>query len=342
MIAAEAIRAAEQSEAFEELGVALSCRASALVELARPGEALPLFQAALEIRERYAPAEVPASLGNIAIVFGAVGRFDEAVAAGRNAMAAAERAASRAHRNLAALQLARALFSLGRWDEAVSTVQEAAPETAPANRGMLIGPPLIVAIHRGDLDAARAILDDFDQVRGDSAVAFESDYRSLREVALAHLDGAHAEARSIIARAQSGDYAEWPSWLPLAVDLLSRLPGEEALREAADALAADVVPKTSPYVKAQSARVGALLAHRSGDLARAAEQWSEAIGVVGEAGMAFHEAALRLELVEHVPERAGAGEDLRASVDTFKGLRATPWLDRAQRALRAAGVATLG
>jgi hypothetical protein len=161
-------------------------------------------------------------------------------------------------------------------------------------------------------------------------------------VALAHLDGAHAEALAIIARAQSGDYAEWPSWLPLAVDLVSQLPGEAPLRETADALAADVVPKTSPYVRAQAARVGALLASRCGDSARAAQQWSEAIGVVGEAGMAFHGAALRLELFEHVPERAGTAEDLRAAVDTFTGLRAAPWLERARRALRAAEVATLG
>jgi hypothetical protein len=252
-------------------------------------------------------------------------------------MAAAERLASRVHRNLAELQLARALFSLGRWDEAVATVQEAAPDTAPANRGMLIGPPLLVAIHRGELDHARAILDEFDQVRGDSA-AFESDYRSLREVALAHLAGAHGEGLSIITRAQSGDYAEWPSWLPLAVDLVSRLPGEDALRDVADALAGDVVPKTSPYVKAQSARVAALLAHRTGEAARAAEQWSAAITVVGEAGMAFHEAALRLELFEHVASGAGTGQDLRAAVDTFAALRATPWLQRALRATEGATV----
>ena len=337
-VSAQAARAAERVDAYEELGLALNCRASALIELARPVDALPLFQAALEIRQRYAPSEVPASLGNLAITFTALGRFEEAVTAGREAMAAGERLASRVHRNLAELQLARALFSLGRWDEAVSAVQEAAPETAPANRGMLIGPPLLVAIHRGELDEARAILDEFDQVREDSAVAFESDYRSLREVALAHLDGAHAEALSIIARAQSGDYAEWPSWLPLAVDLVSRLPGEDALREAADALAGEVVPKTSPYVKAQSARVDALLAHRSGDAERAADHWSTAIAVVSEAGMAFHEAALRLELFEHVGERAVSAEDLRAAVGTFTGLRATPWL---QRALRAAEVATL-
>ena len=55
--------------------------------------------------------------------------------------------------------------------------------------------------------------------------------------------------------------------------------------------------------------------------------------------MAFHAAALRLELFEHVPEHADAAADLRAAVDTFTELRATPWLQRA-RALHAE-VATL-
>ena len=112
--------------------MALNCRACALIELARPVEALPLFEAALELRRRYAPAAVPASLGNVAITLAALGRFAEAVSAGREAVAAGERAASRVHRNLAALQLARALFSLGSWDEAVATVEEAAGETPPS------------------------------------------------------------------------------------------------------------------------------------------------------------------------------------------------------------------
>src|SRR5207237_2478848 len=139
-IAAEAAEAAEHSGAHEELGIALNCRASALIELARPVDALPLFQAALEIKQRYAPSDVSASLGNIAVTFTALGRFAEAVTAGREAMAAGERLANRVHRNTAALYLARALFSLGSWDEAVATVEEVAPDTAPANRGMLIGP----------------------------------------------------------------------------------------------------------------------------------------------------------------------------------------------------------
>ena len=56
--------------------------------------------------------------------------------------------------------------------------------------------------------------------------------------------------------------------------------------------------------------------------------------------MAFDEAALRLELFEHVPS-APARARLRAAVATFTGLRATPWLERARRALRAAELASL-
>jgi predicted ATPase len=340
-IAAEAAEAAQRAGADDELGIALNCRAASLIELARPVEALPLFQAALEIRERYAPAEVPASLGNIAITFTALGRFEDAVTAGRDAMAASERVASRVHRNLAALQLARALFSLGRWDEAVATVEEVAPETAPANRGMLIGPPLLVALHRGEHDRAQAIVDDFDPSRGDSAIAFESDYRSLREVAQAHLDGADHQALGVIDRAQSGDYGEWPSWLPVAIDLLSRLDDDQPLHAAAAALTRELVPKTSPYVRAQTARLGALLAHRSGDAAGAVSQWEAAIDDVSGAGMTFHTAAIRLELLEHVPDHAEAVAGLEHAVETFTALRATPWLERARRALQAAELSSL-
>jgi class 3 adenylate cyclase len=340
-IAAEAAEAAQRAGADDELGVALNCRAASLIELARPVEALPLFQAALEIRQRYAPAEVPASLGNIAITFTALGRFEDAVTAGRDAMAASERVASRVHRNLAALQLARALFSLGRWDDAVATVEEAAPETAPANRGMLIGPPLLVALHRGERDQAQTIVDAFDPSRGDSAIAFESDYRSLREVAQAHLDGADRQALGVIDRAQSGDYGEWPSWLPIAIDLLSRLDDDQSLREAAAALSRELVPKTSPYVRSQTARLGALLAHRSGDATGAVSRWEAAIGEVSDAGMTFHAAAIRLELLEHVPDHADAVAGLQHAVETFTELRATPWLERAGRALHAAELSSL-
>jgi class 3 adenylate cyclase/tetratricopeptide (TPR) repeat protein len=334
LTAAEAVEAAEKTGAYEELGLALNVRACALIELARPVEAVDVFQAALEIRERYAPSDVPGSLVNIAITLAALGRFEEAVAAGRQAMDAAERVASRVDRNLAALHLARTLFSLGRWDEAVATVEEVAAETPPANLGMVIGPPVLVALHRGELERARAVIEEFDRRQADSGAAFESDYRSLREVALAHLGGANLEAKDVIERAQSGDYAEWPTWLPLAVDLIIRLPGDEPLHEAAAALRRDVVPETSPMVAAQAARLQALLAYRSGHLSDAGSHWTLAIEAVSRAGMVFDTAVLRLELFEHVPAYDGALAGLHAALDTFTGLRAAPWVERAQQSSR--------
>lgn len=337
-IAAEAVQAAEKAGAHEELGVALNCRACALIELARPVEAVELFQAALEIRERYAPSAVPASLGNIAITFAALGRFEEAVTAGRQAMAAGERLASRVHRNLAALQLGRALYSLGRWDEALNTIEGVAAETALANRGMIIGPPLLVALHRGELEQARAVIEEFDRNAAERDAAFESDYRSLREVALAHLTGARLEATSVIDRAQTGDYAEWPTWLPIAIDLIAQIQDDEPLRDAAAALRREIVPKTSPMVVAQAARLDALLAASSGQTGRAGSHWSAAIEVVSKAGMVFDAAALKLELFEHVPDYPGALAGLHTAIDTFTDLRATPWLARAGAALQAAAV----
>jgi tetratricopeptide (TPR) repeat protein len=336
-IAAQAVTAAREAGAYEELGVALNCRACALVELARPLEAVELFQDALDIRRRHAPSEVPGSLGNVAIALAAVGRFEDAVAAGRDAMVAAERVASRVHHNLAALQLARSLFSLGRWDEALSTVEEVAEQTAPANRGMLIGPPVLVAIHRGALERARTVIAEFDRSQAESGAAFESDYRSLREVALAHLAGAPGDAMAVVQRAQSGDYAEWPTWLPLAIDLIAGLEDDAPLHAAVRALHADAVPNTSPIVTAQIARIEAVLAARGGEVGLAAARWSRAVEIADEAGMVFDTAALQLECFEHMP-RQDAFAGAREALETFTALGATPWMERAREATRTPAV----
>jgi hypothetical protein len=92
-------------------------------------------------------------------------------------------------------------------------------------------------------------------------------------------------------------------------------------------------------VAAQISRLEALLAARSGHTAQAASHWSAAIEAVGKAGMVFDAAALRLELFEHVPEYGGALAGLHVAIDTFTGLQATPWLERARSALQAAEVA---
>jgi tetratricopeptide (TPR) repeat protein len=280
---------------------------------------------------------VPGTLGNIAITLAALGRFGEAERAGREAMLAGERVASRIHYNLAALQLARALFSLGRWDEALDMVDEVAADTEPANRGMLIGVPVLLALHRGRPARAREVLDQFDREQAQSGAAFESDYRSLRDAALAHLAQDPVQAKGVVDRAQPGDYAEWPTWLPLAVDVVAQVGDEPAMAEIDAALRRDIVPSTTPVVTAQIARVRALLAARAGDRAGAAASWSTAIAIADRTAMPFDAAVLRLERVEHLPEHADARADAEMARGVFAELKAGPWLERAQEALAAGG-----
>jgi tetratricopeptide (TPR) repeat protein len=331
--AGEAAEAASSAGAHEELGLALNWRASALVELGRPAEALELFREALRVRELYAPAEVPFTLTNIAISLSALGQFEEAAQIAATSVAAAERIASRESHGHATLQLARTLYCIGRWDEALEAIAQVAREISPANAGMTIGPPVLVALARGELDLARSVIDGFDDQQGESGAAFESDYRSLRAVALAHLEREPQRALAAILDAGSGDYAEWPAWLPPAVDLLVEGEDDGPLHAALEALRRPVAPKTSPHVNSQVQRLAAHLATRAGDRNAAAVHWQRARRIMSEAGIPFDAAVLSLELAEEAPDSEAAPDAARAeAIATFGRLRAAPWLERARRA----------
>jgi tetratricopeptide (TPR) repeat protein len=332
VIAGEAADAAKGVGAQVELGVALNCRASACVEMGRPADALELFRAALRVRELHAPAEVPFTLANLAISLSALGRFAEAADAARTAIDAAERFASSASREGATLHLARTLFCLGEWDDALEIIDRVALETTPANASMAIGPPVLVALARGEVDAVRSMIDGFGRRQAETGAAFESDYRSAFTVALAHADGAPDRALAAIVEAGSGDYAEWPVWLPFAIDLILDCDDGRSLVAALDALERTVAPKTSPYVTGQARRLAGHIAARAGDRDAAAEHWCAARQIMSEAGVVFDAAVLALEFAE-----AGFGgreddDSLRAdAIATFERLRARPWIERARR-----------
>jgi hypothetical protein len=197
---------------------------------------------------------------------------------------------------------------------------------------MAIGPPVLVALARGELDAVRSMIDEFERVHARSGAAFESDYRSVFTVALAHLEEAPNRALAAIVDAGSGDYAEWPAWLPFAVDLLVDSNDYGALTMALKALEGPVAPKTSPYVTGQARRIAAHLASRAGDSDAASEYWRKARQLMSKAGVVFDAAVLAIELAEagadmHVDERAVRGDALA----TFERLQARPWVERARR-----------
>ena len=331
VIAGEAADAAEIAGAPVELGVALNWRASAFVELGRPAEALELFQAALRVRELHAPAEVPYTLANLAIALSALGRFAEAADAARTAIEAAERFASSASREGATLHLARTLFCLGDWDMALETIGRVALEATPANAGMATGPPVLVGLARGEYDAVRSTIEDFDRRHAQSGAAFESDYRSVFMVALAYLEGAPDQALAAIVDAGPGDYAEWPAWLPFAVDLLVGSNDDRPLSVALETLEGPVAPRTSPYVTGQTRRLAAHLASRTGNRDAAAEHWRAAQKIMSEAGVVFDAGVLALELAEAGSEVDASDDSLRIeAIAIFERLRAQPWLERAR------------
>jgi len=331
-VAGAAADAAEAAGAPVALGVALNWRASAFVELGQPAQALELFRAALEVRELHAPAEVPFTLANVAISLSALGRFAEAADAARTAIEAAERFASSASREGATLHLARTLFSLGDWDAALETIGRVAPEVTPGNAGMAIGPPVLAALARGELDTVRSMIDDFERDQAQSGAVFESDYRSVFTVALAHLERAPDRALAAIVHAASGDYAEWPAWLPFAVDLLVGSSDDGALAVALEALEGPVAPKTSPYVTSQARRLAGHLVARAGERDAAAEHWRAARQIISEAGVRFDAAVLALELAEAGFDAVAGDRSLRAdAIATFEWLRARPWVERAHR-----------
>jgi hypothetical protein len=270
------------------------------------------------------------TLGNIAITLSALGRFPEATGAARTAIAAAERVASDAIWELGMLHLARMLFCVGSWQEALDTIDEAAPDVTPANAGMAIGPPVLIALARGERDRARSVIESFDRRQAESGAAIESDYRGVRMVALAHLDDDPSGALAAIVDAGHGDYAEWPAWLPFAVDLLVEDPDERALAAALDALRGPIAPRTSPHVGAQLARLAAHIAERRRDRDEAATHWRGALDAARRAVLPFDAAVISLEIAERrtgAEAAAGLGEALA----TFERLRAAPWAERARR-----------
>jgi hypothetical protein len=152
-------------------------------------------------------------------------------------------------------------------------------------------------------------------------------------VALAHLEREPQRALAAILDAGSGDYAEWPAWLPLAVDLLVEGKDDGPLHAAVEAPRRPVAPKTSPHVNAQVQRLAAHLAARGGDWNAASVDWHRAWGIASEAGIQFDAAVLALELAEEAPDGEAALEATRAeAIATFERLRAEPWLERARRA----------
>ena len=330
-VASRAIETAERSGARGELLQSLAAQASALAELERPQEAIDVYRRALSLATEHDSRRVAGVAGNLAVSLASVGRYGEAAAGGREAIAAAERTAERFFERWARLVLGRALCSLGEWDEAVSEIESVKARVPPFQVGMAIAPLVVIALARGEAQRVQELVVEHDRRCHEAgASVFESDFRALRGAVLAAAADGGPELVQIIPRAQVADYAEWTGWLAPVIDLLVAGPAGEALADALAALRAPGAMKQTPPVLAQAERLDAHIAALAGEHQRANECWTRAEQLAAGCGLAFETAVIVLERSEH---RAGQADPaLGAARATFERVGAAPWLERAARA----------
>jgi class 3 adenylate cyclase/predicted ATPase len=331
-VAQRAVQTAERSAALGELIQALAAQASALAELERPQEAIDVYRRALELAVDRDARRVGPLGGNLAVSLASVGRYAEAAAQAREAVAAAQRTAERFFERWAHLVLGRALCSLGDWATASAEIEAVRGQVPPFQVGMAIAPLAVIALARGDHPRARALVDEHDRrCNAAGTSVFESDFRALRSAILA-VDPAASESgapelASVIPDTQVDDYTEWSGWLAPVIDMLVARPQTEPLDSALRTLVGDAVMKRTDPVRAQAERLTAHLAARAGDDARARAGWERAHRLADGCGLAFDSAVIALELAEHGGGRVS--DALSSARDTFRRLGARPWLVRA-------------
>jgi len=115
-----------------------------------------------------------------------------------------------------------------------------------------------------------------------------------------------------------------------AIDVIGDLAGDEKLRELLDILDELHPGEQGTFLRAQRARFRARLAEQDTDA-----ELADAERLFAEAEMPFYVAVTRVERAEHLLAEGRADEArplLDQARETFEELRASPWLERAERA----------
>jgi len=336
-VAQRATETAEACHASTELVMSLGAQASALGELQRPEEAIEIFHRTLALVGGREERLVATLAGNLAITLGSVSRYEESVARGHEAVAAARRAADRFFERHARLVLGRSLCSLGQWDEAEHEIEAVMADVSSFHMGMVSAPLVVIALARGEEERVVELIREYDRRCGETQdSAFATDFRALRAASLAIVAGDRAALARILPEAEVGDYAEWTGWVAPVVDGLLAAGDQAGAARALAALRGPGRVKRTATVQVQAERLTAHLAAWGGDSEGAAGAWQRAGALAERTGMRFEAAVLALERSEHGGSDEGAS--LQAAAATFEHLRARPWLDRARERLARSAV----
>ena len=280
-VAAAALAAAEEAGDNWAIGWALHVLTIVTAVQGQTTDALPLFDRALTVTQAD-PALTDLRLLlqiNKAITLGGLNRYEEALAAARQALHLADRVGTVVRLVQAHGALGQLLFDTGRWDDAMSEVEVLhddlkEPGAACCDHGIAA----VICFHRGDITAARGHLA--------AAVPYAKRIgnRIVGPLALARsLDSEHADALPEALAVLTAGFADNTEELDEIEDLLADavrlatktgdLGTAKALAGHATALAAE---SEIPHRQANALYCRGLLDHDATRLLAAAERYGDA------------------------------------------------------------------
>jgi DNA-binding CsgD family transcriptional regulator len=302
-------------------------------------DALPLFERALAVTEADpALTDLRVLLQiNMAITLGNLDRYEEALAAARQALYLADQVGTVIRRVQAHSALGQLLFDSGRWAEAMAEVEFLDEDVKePIAACSDLGIAAVICFHRGEIDAARrnlaATLPYAERI-GSQVIAPLVLARSLD---CEHVDALPA-ALGMLTAGFAGNTEELDEFEDLLADgvrLASKtgdLATAKALADHADALAAEL---EIPHRQANALYCGGLLAHDALRLLAAAERYGDA-GRPLLSAKALEQAAE--ELVGTGDRDQGRDAFIRA-VEIYASLGAATDVARLQARFRAHGI----
>jgi class 3 adenylate cyclase/tetratricopeptide (TPR) repeat protein len=330
-----AIDVAESVGSAEALAAAFSNKSIA-VHGSRPQEALALLRQSRTIAHEHGDFEREGTaLFNLSDLSFQRDRYDDALAYLHDALALARRRGSRSYEWSILSEITYPLTMSGRWNEALeSFAQIPRDRILDGNTISLLSSVLEIYVWRGRIADACALLDEFAS-RGESANLQDRGAYLAGKAAVARAEGRIDQALEVgvaaaeLARETSGEASQTvKQGLVEAIEALLAL-GDRARAEALVGSIEAVAPGLrSPYLDAQARHYRARLAD-----------------VVGDADLAFHEAAARFRelgiphwlgatLLEHAESLLAGGRPEKAEPllaeagEIFERLEATPWLER--------------
>jgi class 3 adenylate cyclase/tetratricopeptide (TPR) repeat protein len=302
-----------------------------------PEEARGLFGLALELAQTHGlREEASRAASNLSDLAFRRDRYPDALAHLERALELGRVVGSRPHEWFAMSESTYALYMLGRWDEAMAVYREL-PEEHLSTGGTLLSPLssiLEIHVHRGDIAAARRLLEIYARVENSADVQERAAW-SAAQACILHAEGRYAEAVELGCRTIElgetlgidGQDAKMGSmWaIESALALGDRTRAEELVARL-EGMPPGLRP---PSMGAHANRARARLADST---EIASMHFAVAQATFDSLGIAFWRAVAELEQAERL---AAAGQPadatpLAASARAaFAELRATPWLARA-------------